>query len=516
MSGAAVVLLQVFALAVSAAAYVLPAECLVFAGARSFDLSELAGAVRHVSQAPESRGWTYSFSACGGYVVPPLSGMSCANVPPSAVLQQTLGECKGLGAAATRVVAATAIGITLAFSGGEGGRSALITIECADLSQPRVVRWSHGAGTFLYEALVHARAGCALECARDETGSVCGGSAGGSCISASANGAVTCKCQEGRTGKACDSQTALPPKTAEASARFFLGSFNSIVSFLFMLLLCVCGTLAFLLAKNRANQQPNLIWIFTICVAFAAGVAIGIAQLEVSNLLCDASMQQEKSPFPRLPFHLRDVHDNFPVPSADNGEWAWRALYLGNASLPIALNNRWTSQVGQDRTIVDLFDKKKGGFFLDLAANDASFLSNTLTLEQAYDWHGICIEANPKYVASFRGRKCRLAQAVVGPRDNEHVKFVFGDVFGGVEGFDNTQTEGSRDFLTVSVARILDDFGAPKVIDYLSLDIEGAEWWVFSTFPWDRYTFKTITIERPNDELRRKLEEVCNICAFCR
>jgi hypothetical protein len=62
--------------------------------------------------------------------------------------------------------------------------------------------------------------------------------------------------------------------------------------------------------------------------------------------------------------------------------------------------------------------------------------------------------------------------------------------------------------LTVSVARLLDDFGAPSVIDYLSLDIEGAEWWAFSTFPWHRYKFLTITIERPKPELLNKLVEV--------
>ncbi len=58
------------------------------------------------------------------------------------------------------------------------------------------------------------------------------------------------------------------------------------------------------------------------------------------------------------------------------------------------------------------------------------------------------------------------------------------------------------------MARLLDDFGAPAVIDYLSLDIEGAEWYAFSTFPWHRYVFLTITVERPATELRNKLMEV--------
>jgi hypothetical protein len=54
----------------------------------------------------------------------------------------------------------------------------------------------------------------------------------------------------------------------------------------------------------------------------------------------------------------------------------------------------------------------------------------------------------------------------------------------------------------VPVAKVLHDFGMPRTIDYMSLDIEGAEAWTFETFPWDTYTFLTITVERPKPELK--------------
>jgi hypothetical protein len=50
---------------------------------------------------------------------------------------------------------------------------------------------------------------------------------------------------------------------------------------------------------------------------------------------------------------------------------------------------------------------------------------------------------------------------------------------------------------TVPVAKILRDFGMPRTIDYMSLDIEGAEAWAFETFPCDTYTFLAIMVERP-------------------
>jgi hypothetical protein len=45
------------------------------------------------------------------------------------------------------------------------------------------------------------------------------------------------------------------------------------------------------------------------------------------------------------------------------------------------------------------------------------------------------------------------------------------------------------------------------VIDYLSLDCEGAETLVLNDeFPFDRYQFTVMTIERPDDTLTKRLE----------
>jgi hypothetical protein len=72
---------------------------------------------------------------------------------------------------------------------------------------------------------------------------------------------------------------------------------------------------------------------------------------------------------------------------------------------------------------------------------------------------------------------------------------------------------------TISVDKLLTDLNAPTIIDYLSLDIEGAELWTFSTFPWHKYTFLTLTIERAPSALREKLFEegyifLCNHGSF--
>jgi hypothetical protein len=60
-------------------------------------------------------------------------------------------------------------------------------------------------------------------------------------------------------------------------------------------------------------------------------------------------------------------------------------------------------------------------------------------------------------------------------------------------------------FKTVSLTRILDEFKAPKIIQYLSLDVEGAEEDIFLDFPFHKWKFLTMTIERPTEKLHQKL-----------
>jgi len=197
--------------------------------------------------------------------------------------------------------------------------------------------------------------------------------------------------------------------------------------------------------------------------------------------------------------------------------WAIPAVYVGNRR-DVMLDQRWTSQVGQDRTIFHLFQGKEGGYFVDLAANDAVLISNTLTLEQEYGWNGLCVEANPSYFNLLYQRRCQVVQAAVGARDNEEVSFNFRNGMGGIvgDGFDNKQKEDSTSLLlTVSVGHMFLDLSVPAVIDYISLDIEGAEQWVFESFPWKDYTFLSMTVERPKDKLRQLLAEngyvyICN------
>lgn len=58
---------------------------------------------------------------------------------------------------------------------------------------------------------------------------------------------------------------------------------------------------------------------------------------------------------------------------------------------------------------------------------------------------------------------------------------------------------------TLLLSDILDKHDAPKYIEYLNMDIEGGEYDVLRTFPFDKYSFGAITIEHNFHEPARTL-----------
>jgi Methyltransferase FkbM domain len=175
---------------------------------------------------------------------------------------------------------------------------------------------------------------------------------------------------------------------------------------------------------------------------------------------------------------------------------------------------RWFSQARQDELVIGLLRNKTNGYFIDLAANDAVLLSNTFALEKHYHWNGICIEPNPIYWQNLSSyRSCMIVAAVVGAQRMEEIYFRFeaGD-HGGIanDGFNNGkrwQRQSERRY-TVTLLEILRDRArAPTLIDYLSLDVEGAETFIMQNFPLDLYRIKIITAERLRGPIRQFLKD---------
>ena len=59
--------------------------------------------------------------------------------------------------------------------------------------------------------------------------------------------------------------------------------------------------------------------------------------------------------------------------------------------------------------------------------------------------------------------------------------------------------------VTKTLLSILKDCKAPKIIDFFSLDVEGAETSILKNFPFDRYRFLSLVIERPSNSINQIL-----------
>ena len=170
----------------------------------------------------------------------------------------------------------------------------------------------------------------------------------------------------------------------------------------------------------------------------------------------------------------------------------------------------------------------KGGFFLDSGASDGVRVSNTWLLEMSFGWKGICVEPN---AAAFRklvrNRRCCCINSCLYDRERT-VDFVEeAGVLGGIlEEYDPAhlrfakavyslqESADGRPPTTPKAARtilsVLKECNAPPLIDYWSLDTEGSELKLLQSFPFEKYSFRVLTVEHnflpAREQIRKFLE----------
>lgn len=163
------------------------------------------------------------------------------------------------------------------------------------------------------------------------------------------------------------------------------------------------------------------------------------------------------------------------------------------------------SQIGQDKWVHSILGNKSNGFFIELGACDGLYYSNTLFFERTLGWNGICIEPNDNFINDLRNnRKCIIHNSLVSSKEGVEVDFSQGNTSTGalssiIDEYIGPFTDCSNNKIvkkiTTTLGNVLDASNAPTIIDYLSLDVEGQEYPILSTFPFDKYKFRCITVE---------------------
>jgi FkbM family methyltransferase len=187
------------------------------------------------------------------------------------------------------------------------------------------------------------------------------------------------------------------------------------------------------------------------------------------------------------------------------------------ASNPVAGTRRYWGLHDLDRQIEHYFDFDSG-YFVELGANDGRLASNTYYYEKSRNWRGILIEPAPNLFLQCRENRSAENQIVCAAcvsfdYKDEFVKLIYSNSMSVSLNLETdiadpvAHAELGRQFLrpdeTVfafgAVARTLNSIlleaNAPKLIDFLSLDVEGAEIEVLKGVDHETFRFRYLLIE---------------------
>ena len=128
------------------------------------------------------------------------------------------------------------------------------------------------------------------------------------------------------------------------------------------------------------------------------------------------------------------------------------------------------SQANQDTLVVLLTKEKKNGWYVEIGSNDPIITSNTCLLEDKYQWKGLMVEWDQRFLPAYQSRR-PLASCLMG------------------------------DATTFKYDQILNELHFPTKIDYLQIDLDVdnrstlTTLEIFDQTVFDKYTFGVVTFE---------------------
>lgn len=167
------------------------------------------------------------------------------------------------------------------------------------------------------------------------------------------------------------------------------------------------------------------------------------------------------------------------------------------------------SQYGQDSYIKNKFFKDvHDGYFVNIGANDGVSIDNTLLFEQD-GWSGVCIEPNPEiFKKLIVNRKCVCHNVALSDTDGI-VNFLcisgYSEMLSGIlEFYDSRHMQrvenelklygGSKTIIEIE-SKKFSSLNINKNVDYVSIDVEGAEMKILESIDFSTYDIKVLSVE---------------------
>lgn len=173
----------------------------------------------------------------------------------------------------------------------------------------------------------------------------------------------------------------------------------------------------------------------------------------------------------------------------------------------------------------------KKGYFIEIGGADGIINSNTISLERQYGWNGVCIEADPyQYSLLKKNRSCTTVNSACSSASGEKLEFVLSsgtknpsDYSRQMSGLLNFAKKHKKTLLdskkqnpecsfvvtTKTLTEILNEIKAPENIDFLSLDVEGAELEVLYGIDFKKYKIDCILVEHNHEYPKRS--DICKL-----
>lgn len=155
-------------------------------------------------------------------------------------------------------------------------------------------------------------------------------------------------------------------------------------------------------------------------------------------------------------------------------------------------------QAQQDRFVTTIMKQKQNGFFVEIGSNHPIDINNSYLLEKTYNWKGIMIEYESKYLPSYKQHRSNSIHVI-------------------------------QDATTIDYKNLFEANDVPLQMDYLQIDLEVDNGSTIQTLETlnnevlDTYTFATVTFEHDiyrgdfyNTRMRSRqiLEERGYVCIF--
>ena len=173
------------------------------------------------------------------------------------------------------------------------------------------------------------------------------------------------------------------------------------------------------------------------------------------------------------------------------------------------------SQLGQDILALSITGFNNPGFFVEFGAADGVALSNSHILEKQFGWSGILCEPSKSWHQALkRNRNCTIDTRCVYSASDQKISFsenYLGEL-SAITQYAEPNSHGllkrttySYEVDTISLQDLLLSHGAPKYIEFLSIDTEGSEFEILKNFDFQSYRFGAICVEHNFADTREKI-----------